>query len=70
MLPVHFVIVSSLILPAIAEVGDLAFSSIKRRYKIKDFGSFLPGHGGILDRIDSLLFCLMVFHILLTFMVM
>ena len=70
MLPVHFVIISSLILPAIAEVGDLAFSSIKRRYKIKDFGSFLPGHGGILDRIDSLLFCLMVFHILLTFMVM
>lgn len=62
-LPLQLMITSSLVLPAIAEVGDLAFSSIKRRFKIKDFGSFLPGHGGILDRIDSLLFCLMVFHV-------
>lgn len=66
-LPTNFIVVCSLILPAIAEVGDLAFSSIKRRFKIKDFGTFLPGHGGVLDRIDSLLFCLMIFHALLIF---
>lgn len=40
----------------ISIIGDLSFSLIKRRYKIKDYGSIFPGHGGMLDRFDSIIF--------------
>lgn len=43
--------------------GDLTFSVIKRNCKIKDYGSIMPGHGGMLDRFDSVVFCIPVLYI-------
>ncbi len=59
----------SILLPIVAQIGDLAFSSIKRYYGVKDFGNIFPGHGGVLDRIDSLVFCLMFFNAFLMMVV-
>ncbi len=39
-----------------ANIGDLCFSKIKRLYSIKDFGSLIPGHGGVMDRLDNFVF--------------
>lgn len=61
----NFIIVGSLLIPVTAQVGDFFFSSIKRVYKVKDFGSLFPGHGGMLDRIDSLIFSSFVVNIML-----
>ena len=54
----HFyhVIILSVLIPLVSVLGDLVFSSIKRFYGIKDFSNIMPGHGGILDRADSILF--------------
>ena len=50
-----YLAISGVIISVISQSGDLIMSVIKRHYKIKDFGKILPGHGGMLDRMDSLL---------------
>ena len=55
------IILISAILGLGAVVGDLIFSSIKRQTKIKDFSEVLPGHGGVLDRFDSIIFNTLIY---------
>ena len=49
----------------ISMVGDLAASAIKRNYDIKDYGKLIPGHGGIMDRFDSVIYVAPIIWMLL-----
>ncbi len=55
-LPAEHSLALGLILGIFAQLGDLTESALKREIGIKDFGNIMPGHGGVLDRFDSLLF--------------
>lgn len=53
----------------ISMVGDLAASAIKRNHEIKDYGTLIPGHGGILDRFDSVIFTAPMIYFLATVLI-
>lgn len=56
-----------LFLTIIGQLGDLFFSSIKRYYEIKDFSNIMPGHGGILDRLDSIIFVILTYSLFINY---
>lgn len=59
------VIPAAIALSAMGTLGDLSASVIKRNYGAKDYGTFFPGHGGVMDRIDSLLFVMPTLYVIL-----
>lgn len=63
-----FLAVYGLLGSAVSQLGDLSFSYIKREYGIKDFGNIFPGHGGVLDRFDSVIFCAPLIELLLLYL--
>lgn len=52
----------------VSQIGDLAASAMKRNYEIKDYGKLIPGHGGILDRFDSIMFTAPLVYLMIRFM--
>lgn len=53
----------------ISQIGDLAASAIKRNFEIKDYGKLIPGHGGIMDRFDSVIFTAPITYFLIIFFI-
>lgn len=64
-IPFLKVLFMSLIVSVMGQFGDLIESAIKRQFDIKDSGNILPGHGGILDRFDSMIFVFPMLHLLM-----
>lgn len=63
--PIYKVVLVTIVLSIVCEVGDLFYSAIKRENDIKDFSNLIPGHGGVLDRIDSLTFVMATYILLM-----
>ena len=63
---VLLLLVVTLFLSTLGQLGDLFFSAVKRNHNIKDFSNIMPGHGGVLDRLDSIIFVLLGFIFFMT----
>ena len=59
----------SIVLSVMSQIGDLTASNIKRTAQIKDYGDLMPGHGGILDRFDSILFTTPIVYYFITYII-
>lgn len=66
--PFHYAVICG-VGGAISQVGDLAASAIKRNHEIKDYGKLIPGHGGVLDRFDSVIFTAPIIYYLALYLV-
>ena len=56
----YYILIICFIIPLLATLGDFVFSSVKRYWGIKDYGKLIPGHGGVLDRLDSIFFAVII----------
>ena len=65
-IPIFHLIFMTTFLSVVGQIGDLFFSSVKRYYGKKDFSNIMPGHGGVLDRLDSIIFVLLAFIFFIT----
>ena len=59
--------ISGVLISVVSQIGDLLMSAIKRAYGVKDFGRLFPGHGGVLDRFDSVMAVSLVLFVISTF---
>ena len=66
-MPIYVVILITLFLSILSQFGDLVFSAIKRYFGKKDFSNLIKGHGGVLDRLDSIIFVLLGFIFFMIF---
>ena len=65
-LKIVVIFIVSFMLTIVSQIGDLIASKLKREYEIKDYGNLFPGHGGVMDRFDSVILTCAVFFVILT----
>lgn len=64
--PIYVIVLITLFLCILGKLGDLVFSAIKRYFSKKDFSNVIPGYGGVLDRLDSIIFVVLGFMFFMT----